>query len=143
MLRAASAASVLAATACGSAAVERSAAQTPLMVPFSLGRIHGYIATAAAFDYDASHWTPTPQRPPEEPDLYRIVPDYKRKYEGLILDGRRVLFVFFRCPRQPDYDDSEWSKHPMTVSDGGKCYFNIRFDILTREYSGILFHGEA
>jgi hypothetical protein len=134
------------------------AAQAPVMVPVSLGRVRGYIATAAAFDNDARHWTPTLQdvgvfegglvdylrtaRPPEEPDLYRIVPDYKRQYEGLILDGRRVLFVFFRCPRHPD-DDSAWSEHPMMVSDGGKCYFDIRFDIVTREYSQLMFNGEA
>jgi hypothetical protein len=152
---------LVAATACGSAAVEGPAPQAPVMVPVSLGRIHGYIATAAAFHYDAEHWTPTLQdvrvfesglpdylrtlKPPEEPDLYRIVPDYKRQYEGLILDGRRVLFVFFRCPSQhPDEDyESQWSKHPVMVSDGGKCYFDIRFDIVTREYSQLMFNGEA
>jgi hypothetical protein len=145
-------------TACGSAAMDAPALQSPVMVPVSLGRIHGYIATAAALDYDARHWTPTLQdvrvfesglvdylrtsRPPEEPDLYRIVPDYKRQYEGLVLDGRRVLFVFFRCPHSGD-DDSSWSQHPMAVSDGGKCYFDIRFDIATREYSQLMFNGEA
>jgi hypothetical protein len=136
-------------------------AQAPVMVPVALGPIHGYIATAAAYDYDARHWTPTLQdvrgfesglvdylrtlKPPEEPDLYRIVPDYKRQYEGLILDGRRVLFVFFRCPPQhPDDDyESQWSKHPVIVADGGKCYFDIRFDIVTREYSQLMFNGEA
>jgi hypothetical protein len=148
-----------ASTACGSAAIEAPAPQAPVMVPVSLGRIHGYIATAEAWD-DGRHWTPALQdvrvfesglpdylrtlKPPEEPDLYRIVPDYKRQYEGLVLDGRRVLFVFFRCPSHTDDDyESEWSKHPMIVQDGGKCYFDIRFDIVTREYSELTFNGEA
>ena len=150
---------LLVVTACGSAAMEGPTPQAPVMVRVSLGRVYGYIATAAAFDSDAEHWTPTLQdvrvfegglteylrttRPPEEPDLYRIVPDYKRQYEGLILDGRRVLSVFFRCPRDAEDDDSEWSKHPMMVSDGGKCYFDVRFDIVTREYSHLMFNGEA
>src|SRR5262249_42605210 len=105
----------------------------------------------------AGHWTPDLHavteferglrefvrhaRPAEAPELYKKLDQYKRQYIGIVVDGRNEeLSVFFFC--HIDDEDAYRSRFIM-VSDGGSCFFDVRFNVRTREYLRLSVNGEA
>jgi hypothetical protein len=66
--------------------------------------------------------------------------DYRRQYGGLIVGGRRIIYVNgFR----PD-DDNEldtWRTWPMAICDGGPVQFGVEYDVASGEFANFAFNG--
>jgi hypothetical protein len=77
-------------------------------------------------------------RPPEAPDLHKAAPGYKRQYFGITKDGKRLLFVFFFCRPLPG-----WQEKPVSVDDGGKCFFEVTYDPKADKYERVYVHHDA
>src|SRR5215831_2288681 len=57
-------------------------------------------------------------------DLWRKLPDYKRQYVGIVVNGHKRIFCRFFCSLPFQLTDK-----PFWVEDGGECYFRIEYDM--------------
>lgn len=57
-------------------------------------------------------------------DLWRKLPDYKRQYVGIVVNGHKRIFCRFFCFFPGPLDDK-----PIRVEDGGECFFRIEYDL--------------
>lgn len=57
---------------------------------------------------------------PDGPPL----PEYKRQYVGIVVDGHKRIFCNFFCA-----DDLPLSDKPFVVFDGGEWFFRIQYDL--------------
>ena len=74
-----------------------------------------------------------------EPPIWERVPDYMRQYVGLIENGKQVIYANFFC----DAYDMPWREDLVFVSDGGDCFFQVKYDIANGEFYDLNVHGEA
>ncbi len=58
------------------------------------------------------------------PDLWRKLPEYKRQYVGIVVNGHKRIFCNFFCWSHRPLDDK-----PVFVFDGGECFFRIQYDL--------------
>ncbi|MEM9861453.1 MAG: hypothetical protein AAF938_07545 [Myxococcota bacterium] len=61
---------------------------------------------------------------------------YYRHVLGVVVEGRRSAFVAGFCRAD------EW-REPVSVEDGGECYFEGHFDLDAGSFRDLRFHGEA
>jgi hypothetical protein len=78
--------------------------------------------------------TPTPNTTP----LVLPLVQYKRQYFGIYENGRKVIFVNLFCGEK-----SYWKQNKVTVADGGSCYIQIKYDVLTGKYFDYMENGLA
>jgi len=65
---------------------------------------------------------------------------YTFQYQGQEEGGRRFVFVNAFCV----HDEARDLRRQMVlVSDGGTCFFSVRYDPASGGFSGLLIHGEA
>ncbi len=70
------------------------------------------------------------------------VSDYHRQYGGLVVNGRRIIYV--NGFRLGQYDDLEaWRSFPHTICDGGPIMFGVEYDPNTRDFRNFAFNGGA
>ena len=70
------------------------------------------------------------------------VADYHRQYGGLIVDGRRIIYV--NGFRLGQYDDLEaWRSFPHTICDGGPIMFGVEYDPASQQFENFAFNGVA
>jgi hypothetical protein len=65
---------------------------------------------------------------------------YRRQYAGLVLRGRRIIYVnaaFF----PPGEDTTRWRETASLVCDGGDDFFGVEYDPATRRFGEIQFNG--
>jgi hypothetical protein len=114
-----------------------------------VGDAEGVIVTANRSDRTA--WTPDEKsihsferglssflkiaRPPEDPDLYRKISQYKRQYIGKLRRRKRALFVVFACQTPPD-----WQNTVRIRKDGGSCFFEVEYDLPSGSYQNLHVH---
>jgi hypothetical protein len=77
--------------------------------------------------------------PRVNPPLWKRVFAYKRQYVGLVKRGRHVIWGNFFC----DTPRADWRHEPVSVDDGGDCYFQVEYDVDTGRFSELLVNGEA
>ncbi len=58
------------------------------------------------------------------PDLWRKLPEYKRQYIGIVVNGHQRIFCNFFCWSQLPLNEK-----PVFVFDGGECFFRIQYDL--------------
>ena len=73
------------------------------------------------------------------PDLWERLPGYTRQYVGIVEEGRRLVFANVFC----DAFGTDWAVEPIVVLDGGDCFFQVRYDVETGAFSGLIVNGEA
>jgi hypothetical protein len=73
------------------------------------------------------------------PELWQKLSGYKRQYIGIVENGHRKIVVNFFC----DIMGRDWKREPVTVLDGGDCFFNVTYDVGTGVFSDLYIHGEA
>jgi hypothetical protein len=85
-------------------------------------------------------WTPTERQVldfegllPAFLDEHRLtieVPleDYRRQYDGIFSDGKRVLLVQFFHETTNDVTSGDWLRHRVAYAGGGVCYMRGWFD---------------
>lgn len=71
--------------------------------------------------------------------------DYYRQYGGLVIAGRRIIYVhgvhkhIVELPSDP----STWRQNAMRVCDGGPMAFGTEYNPQTREFSNFVFNNGA
>jgi hypothetical protein len=83
------------------------------------------------------------QAPKESADLWKRLSDYKRQYVGIIVDGKKKIWINFFHNAFVEESRINWQKEPVLVSDGGDHFFNIIYDLKERTFSDLLINGEA
>ena len=73
------------------------------------------------------------------PALWKKLVDYRRQYAGIEARGRKLLYVNFVCHSF----NGEWKNHPVSVDDGGDCFFQIKYDPQTGAFTDLQINGEA
>jgi hypothetical protein len=73
------------------------------------------------------------------PALWSKLAKYRRQYVGVVREGRKVIFANFFC----DSFNYDWKVTPVTVLDGGDCFFTLMFDPGSSAFSGLQINGEA
>lgn len=64
---------------------------------------------------------------------------YNRQYVGIILDDRKIVYANFFC----DSVGTDWRKDFVFVLDGGDCYFQFKYDPVSKEFFDLQVNGEA
>jgi len=65
---------------------------------------------------------------------------YLRQYGGLVINGRRVIYVNgFQQGSAGDLDT--WRSYPMVICDGGPIMFGAEYDIENRAFQNFAFNG--
>ena len=91
----------------------------------------------AAFEAGlAAHMTKTV--PAKNKALPSKLKSYKRQWVGLIAGGKKLIYGNFLCSEHPG-----WEQHVIMVDDGGDCYFQVFYDVTSREYRDLRINGEA
>jgi hypothetical protein len=67
---------------------------------------------------------------------------YKRQYLGFTSYGKKWILVNGFCADTMDID-KEWREHFVSVSDGGECFFNVRFDPSDLHFEQLEINGDA
>jgi len=76
-----------------------------------------------------------------ETDFDLQLKENKRQYIPIINPkGEKEIWVNFFC-REIDYID--WKKIPMIITDGGKCFFNIKVNLTTKTYSKLYMNSQG
>jgi hypothetical protein len=81
--------------------------------------------------------------PQRSPQLWQKLDGYKRQYAGVLLDGRRVIYVNFVCNAVVAEGRMDWQRQPILVEDGGDCFFQLRYDAELDAYTDLSVNGEA
>ena len=72
-------------------------------------------------------------------EVLKQLDSYKRQYRGVVLRGRKQIFIRFFCETSSD----SWMKEETVVLDGGSCFFSLRFSPSTKTFSELWINGEA
>lgn len=73
------------------------------------------------------------------------VAEYHRQYVGIILEGRRLVYVsgFHGMILRRRYGDSDWRSSPVSVCDGGLGFFTAAVDLRSGTVVAFGFNGFA
>ncbi|GEM_PF-3272289 len=93
-------------------------------------------AEGAVVDYIEGH-TPQFKGYPYVPDLDKNLADYKRQYVGVVIEGKRKIWLNFFCRT----DSIDWKRYPYRVFGGGGCYFHVLYDIDSAAFSELWING--
>ena len=74
-------------------------------------------------------------------DIEINLTDYKRQYVPIInTQGEKEVWVNFFCE---SFAADKWRTKTVQVEDGGKCYFNIKINLNTKEYYDLDINGSV
>ena len=62
---------------------------------------------------------------------------YTFQYQGLVQDGRKVIYVNAFCSEPPDFS----AEQMVVVFDGGVCFFQAYYDTATKSFIRLTFNG--
>jgi hypothetical protein len=96
-------------------------------------RLPDYLRRRVPSEYRRAGWKPP------SPPLWERAPSYKRQYVGIRRKGRRVIYANFFCAGSED----SWRTRPVSVDDGGDCYFQVEYDVDRRTFSELSINGDA
>ncbi len=74
-----------------------------------------------------------------EPPIWERAPRYKRQYLGIVEDGTRLIYANFFCTA----GDESWRETFVFVMDGGDCYFQLKYNPQTHEFTAFSVNGES
>jgi hypothetical protein len=75
--------------------------------------------------------------PTKSPKLWQKLARYKRQYVGIVVDGHKRIYCNFYCGKE------SLSDKPISVEDGGDCFFQVEYDIKDRTIYNLMINGEA
>ena len=112
--------------------------------------------TGYTFYGDPHFWTPTADQvqelesllqkyldvhPPLSDKPVRNVREYGCQYHGVTKNDRNAICLKAFC--NPSRFDRRWEKEIISVRDGASCYFQVFFNPVTREFTGLKYNGLA
>ena len=68
--------------------------------------------------------------------------DYSFQYQGIVWEGKKVVFVNAYCRRASD-PGFDATKRMLIVADGGPCYFHVLYEPSTHTFYKFGFNGVA
>jgi hypothetical protein len=71
-------------------------------------------------------------------DLDHRLPTYRRHYVGIVVQGRRHIWVHGFCKESTNVD---WRTEGFTVKEGGDCYFKAEYDIDRQKFVSFATNG--
>lgn len=74
-------------------------------------------------------------------DLVQKLSLYKRQYVGIIVQGRKIIYVNTLLPNE--YSGRSWKMEPEMVCDGGCDFWGVEFDVESGQFSNLYSNGEA
>lgn len=69
--------------------------------------------------------------------------DYRRQYGGLIVGGRRIIYINGFRAEGEDGEIAVWRTWPMIICDGGPITFGVEYDPADGSFSNFAFNGVA
>ncbi|MFC1588209.1 hypothetical protein ACFL54_07860 [Planctomycetota bacterium] len=75
-------------------------------------------------------------------DLLAKFRAYKRQYVGIYADGKKRIFINF-FDSEAFSDETNWKNNPIVVDDGGDAFFQVQFDLASKEFMFLCINGEA
>ena len=67
---------------------------------------------------------------------------YTFQYQGQLLQGKRVVFVWGFCQMDASYPRSKLATQFYFVADGGGCYFRAWWSPKSKSFARIMFNGQ-
>jgi hypothetical protein len=80
---------------------------------------------------------------PHAPEVLKQIEKYKRQYRGIVVGGHRQIVLRFLCDTRIPTIDENWMKEEVIMTDGGSCFFEVRFSTETKKFSDLFINGEA
>lgn len=74
-----------------------------------------------------------------DPPIWEREPEYMRQYLGIIEDGEQIIYANFFCT----IHDIDWRNELVFVSDGGDCFFSVKYNPTSKEFFDLSVNGEA
>jgi hypothetical protein len=74
-----------------------------------------------------------------KPDQASNPRQYYRQYVGVIVAGRKLIYINGMCGKPPSY----WTKTLVDVCDGGRCFWGALYDPGSGEFSQFEMNGVA
>jgi len=105
---------------------------------------------------ETGFWTPTPtdvqalesglenfltaaNDPRLDTELFTRLPTYTRQYVGIVEDGQQKIYALYYC----NFPITDLQKSVQFVSDGGNCFFQLKYNIQDERFSELMINGEA
>lgn len=73
-----------------------------------------------------------------QPPAWERLDEYRRQYLGYEIGGKKIIYGNFFCSQE-----DQWRGELILVMDGGDCYFQVEYDVASREFIKLLVNGEA
>jgi hypothetical protein len=74
--------------------------------------------------------------------LHRNMDEFRRQYFGYTLEGHRILYINAFCGQEKQLNQL-WLSEFLRVFDGGSCFWQIKFDLITGKLFELWVNGEA
>jgi hypothetical protein len=78
-------------------------------------------------------------RQPEALVIAKHLSSYKRQYAGIVNSGEKKIFFNVFCQAF----ETEWTKDPVIVEDGGHCFFQVEFSLKSKSFNNLQINGRA
>jgi hypothetical protein len=78
-------------------------------------------------------------------ELTALAPKSRRQYVGMILDGRKVVWVnaIPQKPRKEVDPFANWKREIIDVSDGGPKFWGVVYDVGKHSFEKLILNGSA
>ena len=78
----------------------------------------------------------------QAPSIANRLSQYRCQYFGIIVgDKKRIYCNFF--PKDDLWSDWDWKTDPLSVDDGGDWYFQLEYEIESKQCLNLQINGEA
>jgi len=78
-------------------------------------------------------------------EVIALAPKYRRQYLGMILNGRKVIWI--NCiPQKSDNGVdpfANWKREIIDVSDGGSAFWGVVYDVEKHSFDKLILNGSA
>jgi len=71
------------------------------------------------------------------------VHDYYRQYVGIVVNGRKLIYINAFAISARLVSDDTWRQKPAIFCDGGDLFWGAIYDPQSKEFSQLAFNGEA
>jgi hypothetical protein len=78
-------------------------------------------------------------------EVIALAPKYRRQYVGMILNGRKVIWINCIPPKPEQRVDpfANWNHEIIEVSDGGSDFWGVVYDVEKHSFDRLILNGSA
>lgn len=71
----------------------------------------------------------------------RDVRDYYRQYVGIVVNGRKLIYISAFAMRLAEHGYDWWRRKPALACVGGEAFGGVLYDPLSKAFSQLAFNG--